>query len=432
MRRGAGPRHAWTVLSSLLPPLAPFRYPRFVRYWTARALAVFGTQIQATALGWQVYDLARDSGLSVYDSAFLLGLIGLAQFLPLLVLSLFGGQAADRYDRKRIVVACLAAKSALALGLVAITLGPKDAALPAIFAIAAATGATNAFLPPASQALVPTLVPREVLPGAIALSSLAFQGGAIVGPALGGLLYGAGAIVPYAATAALTAAGAALVLSIPTPPHVAPENVRTLAFIKEGLLYVRDNKIVLGAISLDLAVVLLAGATALLPVFARDILMAGPTALGFLRAAPAVGAAAVALALAIRPITRHVGPWMFGAVAVFGLATIAFGLSTTLWISVAALAVAGAADMISVYVRQSLIQLATPDAMRGRVSAVSFVFISASNELGEFESGLAARLVGPVPAVVVGGIGAIVVAGWWIRLFPTLWRADRFPDPPDS
>jgi MFS family permease len=415
-------------LSSVLPPLAPFRYPAFARYWAGRALSMLGGQMQATALGWQVYDMARADGQDIYDAAYLLGLIGLAQFLPLLLLSLIGGQAADRYDRKLIVVICLVVKAALAASLVGIVLGAPASPMLAIFAVAAASGATNAFLPPASQALVPTLVPREILPGAIALSSLAFQGAAILGPALGGLLYGAGAAVPYTAAALLAAAAAGLMLSIRTPPHVAPENIRTLEFIREGLDYVRSNKIVLGAISLDLAVVLLAGATALMPVFARDILMAGPVALGVLRAAPAIGAAIVAFLLAVRPIQTRVGAWMFAAVGVFGLATVVFGLSASLWLSVAALAVAGAADMISVYVRQSLIQLATPDAMRGRVSAVSFVFISASNELGEYESGLVAWIIGPVAAVVAGGVGAIGVAGLWTRLFPQLARANRFTD----
>ena len=410
-------------------PLAAFRYRPFALFWFARSAATFATQIQSTALGWQVYDAARAAGQNVEDAAFLLGLIGLAQFLPLLALSLIGGNVADRHDRRRIVLACVAAEAVVAL-LLALTPGlAYDTQVVAIIAAAIAIGAINAFLPAASSSLVPALVPAAVLPQAIAVNSLSWQTGSIAGPALGGLLYGLGAPVAYGAAAALLGLSAALVARIEAP-HVRREGqARTVAMIMEGLRYVRSNPIVLGAISLDLAVVFLAGATALLPVYARDILHAGPEALGLLRAAPAIGAAAVAALLAVRPITRHVGVWMFGAVFVFGLATIGFGLSTVIWLSVAMLAIAGAADAISVYVRVSLIQLATPDAMRGRVSAVSFIFISASNELGEFESGVAAWLVGPVAAVVLGGVGALAVSGLWMRLFPPLARADRFPEP---
>jgi hypothetical protein len=258
--------------------------------------------------------------------------------------------------------------------------------------------------------------------------SLSFQGGSIVGPALGGLLFALGAPVPYACACGLFVCGLALTLATQAPQQEKVESGRTLEMIRAGLIYVRDNKIVLGALSLDLAVVLLAGATALLPVFARDILNAGPEALGALRSATAIGAGLVSVSLALAPIKRHVGTWMFGAVFVFGVATLGFGLSRDIWLSVACLAIAGGADMISVYVRSSLVQLATPDAMRGRVSAISFVFISASNELGEFQSGVAARFLGPVMAVVVGGIGAVVVAGVWMKLFKPLAQADRFED----
>lgn len=409
-------------------PLAAFRYRPFALFWVARSAATFATQIQSTALGWQVYDAARAAGQSIEDAAFLLGLIGLAQFLPLLALSLIGGNMADRHDRRRIVLACVAAEAVIALVL-ALTPGlAYSAQITAIFAAAATIGAINAFLPAASSSLVPSLVPAAVLPQAIAVNSLSWQTGSIAGPALGGLLYGLGAPVAYGAAAALLGLSAALVTLIEAP-HVRREGqARTVAMIMEGLRYVRANPMVLGAISLDLAVVFLAGATALLPVYARDILHAGPEALGLLRAAPAIGAALVAGLLAVRPITRNVGPWMFGSVIVFGLATIGFGLSTVVWLSVVMLAITGAADAISVYVRVSLIQLATPDAMRGRVSAVSNVFISASNELGEFESGVAAWAVGPVAAVVLGGSGALGVSLLWMRLFPPLARADRFPD----
>ncbi len=387
-----------------------------------------GTQIQITAMGWQVYDIARARGDTIEEGAFLLGLIGLSQFVPLLILSLFGGQAADRFDRRLIILVCIALKVAIASALVTASGFAPSALIAAIFAVAMVTGMLNAFLPAASSAMVSNLVPREQLPQAIALMSLSFQGGSVIGPALGGLLFQFGPSVPYSVAFGLFICGWFLAFVTKAPPQEKVESGRTFEMIKEGLIYVRDNKIVLGALSLDLAVVLLAGATALLPVFARDILHAGPAALGALRSAGAIGAGLVSIYLAIKPIERNVGRWMFGAVFVFGLATLGFGLSTTLWISVACLALAGAADMISVYVRSSLVQLATPDAMRGRVSAISFVFISASNEMGEFQSGVAARLLGPVTAVVVGGIGAVFIAGVWMRLFKPLAEANRFED----
>lgn len=407
---------------------APFRHASFTIYWFARVFWTLGTQIQITAMGWQAYDIARARGDSIEEGAFLLGLIGLAQFLPLLLLSLFGGQAADRFNRRWIILIGVAAKAAIAAGLVMASGFDANVLIAAIFAVAALTGMLNAFLPAASSAMVSNLVPRAELPQAIALMSLSFQGGSVFGPAIGGLLFILGAAIPYAVAAALFLCGLMLVLATKSPPQEKVESGRTLAMIREGLIYVRDNKIVLGALSLDLAVVLLAGATALLPVFARDILNAGPEALGALRSASAIGAGVVSVILAMRPIRRHVGSWMFGAVFVFGLATLAFGLSKILWVSVGCLAIAGGADMISVYVRSSLVQLATPDAMRGRVSAISFVFISASNELGEFQSGVAARLLGPVMAVVAGGIGAVIIAGAWMKLFKPLATADRFED----
>ncbi|MFN9009074.1 MAG: MFS transporter [Hyphomonadaceae bacterium] len=408
--------------------LAPFAHASFTSYWCARVFWTLGTQIQITAMGWQVYDIARARGDTIEEGAFLLGLIGLSQFVPLLILSLFGGQAADRFDRRLIILGCIALKVAIAGALVAASGFAPSALIAAIFAVAMVTGMLNAFLPAASSAMVSNLVPREQLPQAIALMSLSFQGGSIIGPALGGLLFQFGPSVPYSVAFGLFICGWFLAFVTKAPPQEKVESGRTFEMIKEGLIYVRDNKIVLGALSLDLAVVLLAGATALLPVFARDILHAGPAALGALRSAGAIGAGLVSIYLAIKPIERNVGRWMFGAVFVFGLATLGFGLSTTLWISVACLALAGAADMISVYVRSSLVQLATPDAMRGRVSAISFVFISASNEMGEFQSGVAARLLGPVTAVVVGGIGAVFIAGAWMRLFKPLAEADRFED----
>lgn len=408
--------------------LAPFRHKSFARYWGARALWTLGTQIQITAMGWQVYDIARARGDTIEEGAYLLGLIGLSQFLPLLFLSLFGGQAADRFDRRLIVLIGIIIKALIAAGLVVATGYDASVLMTAIFGVAIFTGMLGAFVPAASSAMVSNLVPREELPQAIALMSLSFQGGSVLGPALGGLLFALGARAPYSVAGGLFLAAIALILLTKSPTQEKVESGRTLEMIREGLIYVRDNKIVLGALSLDLAVVLLAGATALLPVFARDILHAGPQALGALRSATAIGAGLVSIILATRPIGRHVGKWMFGAVFIFGIATLGFGLSRTLWVSVLCLAVAGGADMISVYVRSSLVQLATPDAMRGRVSAISFVFISASNELGEYQSGVAARFLGPVTAVVAGGIGAIMIAAAWMQLFKPLAEADRFED----
>lgn len=409
-----------------IPSLEIFRHGGYAQYWVARWFGTFAVQMQITAMGWQVYDEARAHGQSIAEAAFVLGLVGLAQFLPLLVLSLFGGQAADRYNRRLILVACFGSKAIIALGLaIASQFGP-DVVIPAIFAAAIVTGATNAFMPPAASALLPMLVPREELPQAIAWSSLAFQSSLIIGPAAGGLIYAFGPVVPYSATLTLLLIAAALMLTLKAPRQQAVQDARTIGMIVDGLRFVWANKIVLGAISLDLVVVLLAGAVALLPVFARDILHAGPSELGILRSAMGVGAASVALWLAVSPLRARVGFWMFGATIVFGLATMVFGMSQWLWLTTLALAIAGGVDMISVYVRQTLIQLNTPDEMRGRVAAVSFVFISASNELGDFEAGLMARIFGPVLAVILGGAAAVVASLGWMRLFPQLAKADGF------
>jgi MFS family permease len=413
-----------------LPSLSLFRHGAYARFLAGRVLAVLAMQMQLTAMGWQVYDAARQQGQGIAQAAFVLGLLGLAQFLPLLVLSLFGGNAADRYNRKLIVFVCYAAKLALALSLAGVAGLAADAIVPTIFLAAIATGAVNGFLPPAHSAMLPMLVPRQDLPQAIAWGSLGFQFGVIVGPALGGLLYGFGATIPYATAALLFAAALALLWATRAPRQPPVEDAQTLRMIVEGLRYVWSNKIVLGAISLDLVVVLLAGAVALLPVFARDILNAGPGELGVLRSAMGAGAALVALILAAAPLRRNLGRWMFGSTIAFGLATLVFGISENIRLTAAALAIAGGFDMVSVYIRQSLIQLATPDPMRGRVAAVSFVFISASNEFGDFEAGLTARLLGPVTAVVVGGAAAVAASLGWMRLFPALAHADGFERAP--
>ena len=296
-------------------------------------------------MGWQVYDSARAHGQSIVEGAFTLGLVGLAQFLPLLVLSLFGGQAADRYNRRLIILACVAAKAVVLCGLVVASNAGPEIIIPAVFAAAISAGVINAFLPPAASALMPMLLPREELPQGIAWSSLAFQSALIIGPAIGGLLYAFGPATPYATALALLALAAVLIVQLKPPAQEPVKDARTVGMIMEGLRYVWSNKIVLGAISLDLVVVLLAGAVALLPVFARDILHAGPGELGVLRSAMGVGAASVALWLAINPLRQRVGMWMFGSTIVFGLATIVFGLSEYLWLTAFALAIAGAARL---------------------------------------------------------------------------------------
>ena len=402
-----------------LPPA--MRHPDFQRYLAARLAGSFGSQMLIVALGYQVYELTRNP----LD----LGLIGLSQFLPFVVLVLPAGQAADRLDRRRIMAACYALLAACSLLLLALTAAGLSAAWP-IFAVMTLFGVARAFSMPTGQALLPNLVPTEHFGNAIAVTSSTGQIATIAGPALGGLLFLAGPGVVYAVVAALTALGAALLLLVEGGGR--GERVRepiSLATVLSGVTFVRSHPVVLGSISLDLFAVLFGGATALLPVYASDILRVGPTGLGILRAAPAIGAALCAAALSARPVTRHVGVWMFGGVAVFGLCTVLFGISTSFPFTLAALVVLGAADMVSVYVRHLLVQLTTPDRIRGRVSAVNAVFIGASNELGEFESGLTASWWTTMPAVLVGGAATIAVALAWSRLFPSLRTLDRFPGP---
>jgi MFS family permease len=382
-------------------------------------------------IGWQVYDIARTQGLSEKAAALQLGFVGLAQFLPLFAMTLPAGWIADHLDRRYIAwastllqVICTAGLAALAhFGL---------SSLPALFAIAALLGVARAFQGPAMSAMAPNLVPTEILPRAIATSSFAWQGAAIAGPAMGGYFYAIGPSVPYWVSTSLEFLSLLCLLAIrPLPRRERMAAAHPLRQMIDGLHYVRKNRLVLGAISLDLFAVLLGGATAMLPVYARDILDVGPEGLGHLRAAPAIGATLVALFFSWRPLKHGVGSKLFAAVGLFGAATVGFGLSTSMLLSLFCLLVLGAADMFSVFVRQSLMLLYTPDEMRGRVGAVSGLFISASNELGEAESGLLASLIGPVSAVVVGGIGAIGVTLLWMRFFPELRRASTF-DPPDA
>lgn len=417
------------MASLRIPSLDIFRRRQFTLFWAGRWFGTLAIQMQLAAMFWQVYDTARMHGQDIREGALTLGLVGLAQFLPLLALSLFGGQAADRYNRKLILLICFGMKTLIALGLCVATQFGPDVVVPAIFAAAILAGATNAFMPPAASALLPMLLPREDLPQGIAMSSLAFQSALIIGPSVGGLLCGISPLLAYGTVLILLLVSTAMVFALNPPKQEQVKDARTIGMIVmivDGLKYVWSNKIVLGAISLDLVVVLLAGAVALLPVFARDILHGSASESGLLRSAMGVGAASVALMLALAPLRRRVGLWMFGSTIVFGLATIAFAQSTSIWLAAAAMVVAGGVDMISVYVRSSLIQLATPDSMRGRVSAVSFVFISASNELGDFEAGLMARIFGPVMAVTIGGTAAVAASLGWMKLFPVLAQADGF------
>ena len=416
----SAPAHPATTLSQL-PPLsqAPFSYPAFRLFWFARLSTTFAYQMVGVAVGWQIYDLTR--------SAYVLGLVGLVQFLPSVVLVLASGHIADRYDRRRVVRACQAVEALVALALCTAAL-TGHASVQAIFLCVVVIGAMRAFETPTLQALLPSLVPPQVLPQAVALSSSATQTGIILGPAVGGFLYVAGAPVVYATAAALFLLAHVLLALVRMERAVPVSTPVSLKSLFAGIVFIRSRPVVLGAISLDLFAVLLGGATALLPIYARDILGTGAWGLGLLRSAPAVGALAMALFLAHRPLDRHVGRVMFAAVAVFGVATLVFGLSRWLPLSMLALVVLGASDMISVVIRTSLVQLDTPDNMRGRVSAVNSVFVGASNQLGEFESGMVAGLLGPVASVVVGGLGTLLVVAIWMRLFPDLTRRNRLRD----
>lgn len=402
---------------------ALLRQRDFLFFWASRWTAVLGVQIMSVALGWHVYDIARRT-MGVKESAFMVSMIGLVSFVPVLFLALPAGETADRHNRRRILLFCYSGEITIA-GLLTLAAFFNRETIPLLLGAAVMFGIARAFFAPANTALGPMLVPRELLPRAIAWNSLAWQTASIIGPAIGGLLIVVSLSAPYAASFCLylVAMGCILMVRGNAQPQVQPGS--RWALMKEGLSYVWNNKIVFGAISLDLAAVILGGATALLPVFARDVLHVDSWGFGILRAAPAVGAASVAVYLAANPIRSRAGLIMFASVALFGVGTIAFGLSNLLWLSVAALVLLGGADMVSVYVRQTLIQLATPDHMRGRVATVSSLFIGASNELGEFESGVVARFLGPVGAAVFGGVGALAVTGLWAWMFPQLRKADR-------
>jgi MFS family permease len=393
-----------------------FRHPPFLFFFTARAFSRFCYQIGAVAVGWQVYALT--------NSALDLGLIGLTQFVPMALLVFVAGHAADRFDRRRVAqmsqIVAAGTAAFLAYGSFAGWLE-----VPEIFAAVAVLGMTAAFESPTTAAMLPLVAPGGMLQRATAVSSATVQVATIIGPALGGLAYAVSPGVPYAIITVAWLIAAAVNGAITLAPQPARTEPPTLATLFAGVGFVRRNPLILGSISLDLFAVLLGGVTALMPIYARDILHTGPWGLGILRGAPAVGAMVMAAALARTSLTRRVGLRMFQAVIVFGVATVVFALSQWLWLSLIALAVLGAADMISVVIRLSLVQLATPDDMRGRVGAVNYLFINASAQLGEFESGIAAFLLGAVPAAVLGGLGTIAVALLWMKLFPSLRAVER-------
>jgi MFS family permease len=397
-----------------------YRHRDFIFFSVGRFLSTVAMMVQSVAIGWQIYDMEH--------TPLALGLVGLCQFAPMFLFTLPAGELADRFDQRKVLAGALVLQGLCGGLFLALSVFAVKEAL-AYYAVLVLFGVGRGFASPSGQSLLPFLVPKERLPRAIALNSSVFMVSVIAGPALGGFLYAYGpkatysiCLVNFLVTAALT-----LLVGGRRAKKTDPEASR-LERVKEGVRFVRHRPVIFGAISLDLFAVLLGGATALLPVYAKDILHTGPQGLGLLRSAPAIGAAAVALALARWPIQRAIGTKMFGAVAIFGCATIVFGLSTNFWISLVALAVLGASDMISVFVRQSLVTFATPDEMRGRVGAVNMLFIGASNELGEFESGITAALLGPVLAVVIGGCGTLAVVATWMKLFPPLRTVDRLKD----
>ncbi len=419
---------------AMAEPTHPFQIANFRFYWASRFSMTIAQNAMIIVIGWQTYTIARET-MGPSAAAAQLGLIGLLQFVPLFFSTPITGWVADRFDRRWICRATVSLQIACALILTVVTYAGAMT-LPVLFGVAIVLGFGRAFGGPAFSALAPNLVPRAVLPTAIALSSISWQVGTIIGPALGGIAYAAAPFAAYALATALFITGFTCLMMIgPVPRTVIPGKAHPLRQIADGLAYVGQNKLVLGTITLDLFAVFLAGTTALLPIYAHDILKVGPVGLSLLASAPAVGASATAIFFSFRPIKTNVGPKMLWAVMVYGTATIVFGVSQTMALSLAALAIAGAADMFSVYIRQSLIQLHTPDDKRGRVGAVSQLTISASNELGEAESGFLAAALGPVGAVLVGGGGAIIVTILWTFLFPSIRRARTFdpsedlPDP---
>jgi MFS family permease len=396
-------------------PVPSLKRASFTRFWLGETATVLAYQMLVLALAWQTYDLT--------GSALSLGLIGLAQFGPQFLFTLPGGHVADRYDRRRVALVAQLVQLAVAVALAtASALGALDTTL--IYGGSFLIGTALAFQSPSLRSILPTLVERNELSKCIAWSGAARKMAVIAGPGLGGVIYLFGATYVYVTCAVFFLVAGVLLIGVRMPYSARPHEPVTLATMFGGITYMRQNRVVFGAISLDLFATLLGGTTALLPIYARDILDAGPSGLGILRAAPAVGALIVSVLLVRAPLTHNVGRTMFICVAVFGVATIVFGVSRSFALSLVALMVLGAADMISVVIRTSLIQLETPDHMRGRVSSVNSLFTSTSNQLGQFESGVAAALFGTVPAVVIGGVGTLLIAGLWMRLFPVLYQRD--------
>ena len=398
--------------------LAAFRYPNFTLFTVARFFVVAALEMQSVAVGWQIYEITR--------RPFDLGLVGLAQFLPVVFLFLPAGHAADRVNRKTLVAICYVGFGVCYALLFEIA-RMRMHAVGFIYAVLILLGMVRAFNAPAARSLLPLLVPIDVFPSAVAWNATIFQGATILGPALGGLLYavfrGPADVYGIALIVAVLALIALLRLELTEPER--PHEEVSMRSVLAGLHYIWTHKIILGSISLDLFAVLLGGSVALLPVYARDILHTGAWGLGLLRAAPGVGAGTMALLLAYKPLRSRVGKLMLFCVAGFGVFTIVFGISRSLVLSLMSLVLVGASDMVSVVVRGTLVQIATPDAVRGRVNAVDMIFIGASNELGEFESGLTAHWFGTVPAVILGGAGTLIVVGLWAWLFPELREADR-------
>jgi MFS family permease len=399
---------------------AAFRHVAYTYFFFARFLTAFATQVVSVSVGWQMYE---HTGQPIY-----LGLIGLVQFLPSLLLILVTGTVADRYNRRRISAICIFVGTLCAGALLFLTVSGTFAPLP-VFMILTVFGIERAFMTPAMQSLAPNLIPAEDLTNAITWNSMSWDAAAILGPVAGGLLYGVGANVAYTVAVLFFAAGSVLTFLIPKPQQRVAYERRSLNEMLAGFRFIWSEKVVLGAVSLDLFAVLLGGAVALMPIYARDILVLGPWGLGMLRAAPSFGAIAMGLFLATYPIRNRAGICMFVGVAMFGVGTLVFGISHTPWLSIAALAVMGASDLISVYVRETLITLWTPDHVRGRVNAVNMVFVGASNELGEFRAGTMAHYFGAIPAVVIGGLGTLTVAILWATGFPQLRRIDSLNAP---
>jgi MFS family permease len=400
-------------------PRSAFRHRDFALFWVAFVTTGVAMSMALVAIGWQVY--------AVRENPLDLGLIGLAEFIPLLLFALPAGHIADRFPRRTVYALMVCVDVVVFLSLLVVTLRGADEVWP-YFALAFVTGTGSAFGAPAGRALTPSLVPEEILVSALAQRSIAFQLSLVLGPAAGGLLFAVRAELVYIVAIVLSLVALGCVLALRKGREPAAGDAADVGEVLAGVRLIRRTRVLLGAISLDLFAVLFGGAVALLPVFAKDILEVGPTGLGFLRTAPAMGSFAAALAIARFPIRRRAGPTLFVVVAGFGACMVVFGLSRQMWLSMLALALGGAFDLVSVVLRSTILPLVTPDEVRGRVNAVEMVFISASNELGAFESGVAAALIGAVPAVVIGGVATVAVAGLWWKLFPALAEVDRLDE----